>query len=137
MSNISYLHQESARRMSTILGLCIGIFMLVLGVYYGAPWWFYIPINAFCLMITYMIVKNKKSGMRLEEDILYLYSGKWQETLNCKNIDFITVKHWSDSKPDITLHLLNQQSFIVPTMCFGSWKEFTDALQRRGIKVAS
>ena len=133
MREQDYTYEERSRRPLTILAWFIGLIMLGVAVNVGAQWWFYLPIGLFMLMVTWMLIADKVSGMRLEGADLELYSGKWQRKIVCEEIVSMDIKEWSDSAPTITLRMRDGENIAVPGMCFGAWKTFANALEQRGV----
>jgi hypothetical protein len=130
-----YQYEEKSRRPATILALMLFIAMTMIALYAKADWYFFIPIVIGGAMLVWMVIVNRTSGARLNEQRLYLYIGTWQKTINVSDMASLKVTRWSDGAPTLTLKLKTGKSELVSSNCVGDSKTFCAALEQLGIPV--
>ena len=133
MTETEYIYEENSRRPLTIAALALGLAAAVFAAKLNAPWWLYLPVGGYIVMCGWMVLFNRKSGMRLQGTDLSFYSGSLSRSIPCATISAVRVSRWSDGAPTITLMMKDGKGEQVPGMCFGNWREFTAALNARGI----
>jgi hypothetical protein len=135
MPILDYTYSEQGRRPGTLLALALSAAMLAAGAIYAAPWFFLAPVVLATLMLLWMIVVNRKSGLSLTGDQFSMFAGQWHEVVPTSSIQSVKVVHWSDGAPMITLLVANCPGLTVPGYCFGSAEKLISALASRNIPI--
>jgi hypothetical protein len=110
---------------------------LATGLAYGAPWFFMAPVGLGCLMLAWMVIVNRRSGLTLTDNQLSLYAGRWHQRVATESIRSVKHVQWSDGGPSITLYFADGSALAVPGYCFGSGNTLIQALASRNITVLS
>jgi hypothetical protein len=135
MQVLDYNYSEQSRRPGTLLALVLSAAILVIGVLDGAPWFFLAPVLFACLMLIWMVIANRKSGMSLTGDRLNVFAGRWHQAVPTAQIQSVKVVHWSDGAPTITLSIAVASPVSIPGYCFGSADDLIRAMESRGIAI--
>jgi hypothetical protein len=135
MPALDYTYTEHSRRPATLLALSFSAAMLAGGVAFAAPWYFLVPVILAVLMLLWMVLVNRKSGISLTGDQFSMFAGQWHQSVPTARIRSVKVVHWSDGAPTITLWVANGPDLDVPGYCFGSGDTLINALASRNIPI--
>ncbi len=135
MQVLDYTYSEQSRRPGTLFALTLSAAILAAGGVHAAPWFFLSPVLLAFLMLIWMVVVNRKSGVSLTGDHLKLFAGRWHQVVPTEHIRSVKVVHWSEGAPTITLSLAASPALIIPGYCFGSADDLMRALASRGIMI--
>jgi hypothetical protein len=135
MTVVDYTYSEQSRRPGTLLALAFSSAMLAYGTFREAPWFFLAPVVAAVLMLLWMVVVNRKSGLSLTGDQFCMFAGQWHKVVPTSSILSVKVVRWSDGAPTITLFAANCPGLTVPGYCFGSADKLISALASRDIPI--
>lgn len=132
---MDYRFEQRGRRVAVVLVTALGIGITVLGLAYGAPWYFTAVTALSAIMAGVAFARNSHSGLVLEGDTLTLFKDAWRHVIHVGAIRGVRVTRWSRGQADVWLDLEHGPPYRVPGYCFGSANELTDALRKRGIAV--
>jgi hypothetical protein len=130
-----YEFEEKSRRPATILALMLFIAMTAIALYMKADWYFFIPVVIGGAMLVWMVIVNRVSGSRLNQQRLHLYIGTWQKTISVSEMAGLKVTRWSEGAPTLTLKLKTGKSELISSNCVGDSKTFCAALEQLGVTV--
>lgn len=132
---MDYVFEQQGRRPIVFVAALIGLGMAGIGIHNGAPWPFTAIALVSCAMTTAVLLKNSRSGMRLEGNRLMLFKDQWHHELAADTIQRVRVTHWTDGQPSIWIECAGAPPYRLPGTCFGSATQLTAAFRARGIPV--
>ena len=132
---MDYRFEQKGRRPIVAIAAMMGFGMAVIGVAYGAPWYFTaVPVLSAFMALT-VFAQNSRSGLHLEGDTLTLFKDQWRHVIDVGTIRRVRVTTWSDGQPSIWLDFDHAPPCRLPGYCFGSAQPLKDAFRQRGIAV--
>ena len=132
--DILYFERNGRRPATIIAAVAIAGFAL-LGILYGAPWWWNIVIGLICFGTVCVIIANPCSSMTLNKTELIWSTGKRETRHRLDEIDHITFTPSSDSADDVNVVLHSGERIAIPSTCLPPKKKLVEALERFGISV--
>jgi hypothetical protein len=133
---MTYAYEQRGRRPIVGIAFVLGFGMAVLGLAYGAPWYFTAIPTLSALMALAVFVQNSRSGLRLDGDTLTLFKDRWRHVIDVGTIRQVRVTPSMGGQPSIWLDFDHAPPYGLPGYCFGSAEPLKDAFRQRGIAVA-
>lgn len=129
-----YEYRAVGRRPTVWAAAAVFLFLLVLALYNGAPWYVWAIWGPCAGMVLYMLICNPVSGLRLTEDRLTLSPWRTPQDIALRDIAQVEFILWSDST-DVKLHLVDGTVITTFSGDIPPRSSFTAELTRRGIPV--
>jgi hypothetical protein len=135
MQNADYTYFEQGRRLITLVALCLSTAMLAVAVAYGVELFYLAPVFIALLMLLWMVIVNRRTGMALTGDQLMIFVGNRQQVVATADIRSVKFVNWMEGAPTITMRMANGPDVDIPGYCFGSAAELKRALVARKISI--
>jgi hypothetical protein len=109
--------------------------MVVIGLWGGAPWYWWLPVGGAFIAIGCVLIANQKSGATLTRSSLHFHHGKTSRTVPLAEIAKVECHSWTEGPDDIALVLRSGAKVDIPSQCRD--RGFVEALARAGVEVSS
>jgi hypothetical protein len=134
MPDNPFTYEKSGRRPVTWAALVFMCLMLVIAWIYRAPWDIWALWVLAIAGLVYMLLRNPKYGMRLDDETLTYWTRGPEKQLALADIDQVEFRPVSDSSY-VTIHLKSGDSRRVFSDAFPHVDRAVEALSARGIRT--
>jgi len=134
MPESPFTYEKSGRRPLTWAALMLMCLMLVIAWIYKAPWDIWALWGLAIAGLVYMLARNPKYGMRLDEKTLTYWTRGPERQLALADIDHIEFRPVTDSSY-VTIHLKSGDSLRVFSDAFPHVDRAVAALSARGVRT--
>ena len=131
-----FVFEQQARNMrNLVIVLGVWAILFVAWVWLEAAPWIIAFLAAFTLPALYDLIRNPRSGLRLDSTTLTWFSGRRQGTLELSEIDHIRLDTRLDFSVRVTAVLTTGRKIRLPFESTPPHQAFEDALTARGVKT--
>lgn len=127
----TFAHREQGRRPLSWAVLSAALAMGSLGVWGGAPWFWFLPIGGALAGALWLLVANPQSACALTADTLRFSACGVDRTVALGDVASMEVQHWSEGPDSVALILKSGERIAIPVTCGGT--ALVAALERAGI----
>lgn len=128
-----YTHHQSGRRPLTYGAALFVAGMFGVGLWGGAPWYWWIPTGFAGLGIAGLLAANPQAGALLTRDSLRFFDARQDRTLRMAEIAAVETHSWTDGPDEVTLTLVSGEKVALPAECID--RRFVPALQQAGVPL--
>jgi hypothetical protein len=131
-----FLFEQQARsRKTLVIVIAVWLALIAAWIWLEAALWIVTFLATFTLPAVYDLIRNPKSGLRLDETNLSWFSGRRAATLDLSEIDLIRLDTRLDFSVRVTAQLNTGRKIRLPFECTPPHLALEDALEAHNVKT--
>lgn len=124
-----------ARSPLNLFGVGVFVFMVVLGLAFAAPWWYFAPVLIGGVLLLWHVALGRDRHFRMDDSTMRWGTTREETAVPLDDIAKVEIQDWSDSTDYVIHHRDGHRTTIPATVNTGGEYRLTEALKARGILV--